>query len=228
MKLLPANMPSRQACANRVAVLAFTIVEMVVVSAILALLVLWMVELQVFALRIYTLAATKTVATQGGRETMNKIRDGVRSANVAYVGTYSPTNAAGFIQTSNGVPQIGNALQLGYLDTNGVVTNFIIFYLDNTTPMTTNPPLSYPVCSRDSNGVVDILAKYVTNYYVFEAEDYQGNDLSNQVAYNNNGVIHVTMKFDQWEYPIGFIGSNAINAYDFYQLTTRVTRRCKQ
>jgi hypothetical protein len=229
MKLLPANMLSHRACAVRVAVSAFTIVEMVVVSAILALLVLWMVELQVFALRIYTLAATKTVATQGGRETMNKIRDGVRSANVAYVGTYSPTNAAaGFVQTSNGTPQIGNALQLGYLDTNGVVTNFIIYYLDNTSPMTTNPPFSYPLCSRDSNGVVDVLAKYVTNYYVFEAEDYRGYDLSNETAYNNNGVIHVTLKFDQWEYPIGFIGSNAINAYDFYKLTTRVTRRCKQ
>jgi hypothetical protein len=36
------------------------------------------------------------------------------------------------------------------------------------------------------------------------------------------------MQFDQWEYPIGFVGGNAANAYDFYYLTTKVTRRCKQ
>jgi hypothetical protein len=74
----------------------------------------------------------------------------------------------------------------------------------------------------------NMLANYVTNYYVFSAEDYQGNFITNSTAYLNNGVIHITLQFDQWEYPIGFIGSNAINAYDFYRLTSRVTRRCKQ
>ena len=204
---------------------AFSIVEMVVVSAILALAVIWMVALQVFALRIYTLAATKTTATQGGREALNKMRTGIRSANTALVGFYTPTNGAQFVQVPSGVPQIGNALQLGFLDTNGVVTNFYIFYLDNTTP-TNMVYCIYP------DGTKDVLAKYVTNYYVFEAEDYLGNDLSNSIAYNNNGVIHITMQFDQWEYPIGFAGTGtnttAINAYDFYRLTTRVTRRCKQ
>ena len=151
---------------------------------------------------------------------MNKIRTGIRGANTALVGIYDP-GAGVFTQVSNGVPQIGNALQLGFLDTNWIVTNFITFYLDNT------QPTNQLVC-RYPDGTLDVLAKYVTNYYVFEAEDFQGNDLSNATAYNNNGVIHVTMQFDQWEYPVGFVGSNAINAYDFYRLTTRVTRRCKQ
>jgi hypothetical protein len=219
MKPLP-KMPSHRASAPKTGVSAFSIVEMVVVSAILALVVLWMVELQVFALRIYTLAATKLTATAGGRDALGKMRDSIRSANTAYVGTYDPTDGAGFIRASNSAQQIGNALQLGYLGTNGVVTNFTIFYQDSTNP--TNL-----LCSV-RNGVVDVLAKYVTNYYVFEAEDYQGNRLTNSVAYLNNGVIHVTMQFYAWEYPIGFIGTNAINAYDFYRLTTRITRRCKQ
>jgi hypothetical protein len=218
---LSSKIASPPASAPQTTASAFSIVEMVVVSSILALTVIWMVALQVFALRIYTLAATKTSATQAGREAMNKIRNGVRSANTALVGTYNPTNGAGFIQVTNGVPQIGNALQLGFINTNGVLTNYYIFYLDNTLPTNTLLCL-FP------NGTRDILAKYVTNYYVFEAEDYQGNDLSNSIAYNNNGVIHVTLQFNQWEYPIGFVGSNAINAYDFYRLTTRVTRRCKQ
>ena len=35
------------------------------------------------------------------------------------------------------------------------------------------------------------------------------------------------MQFYQWEYPIGYIGSTAINAYDFYRLRTRISRRAK-
>jgi hypothetical protein len=225
MKMLPVHKQSRRRSTAATAASAFSIVEMVVVSAILALTVFWLVALQIFALRIYTLAATKTTATQGGREAMDKMRNGIRSANTALVGSYSPTNSSGFVQVANGVPQIGNALQLGFLNTNGVVTNFYIFYLDNTT--TTNTLYCiFP------DGRKDALAKYVTNYYVFEAEDYLGNDLSNSFAYNNNGVIHINLQFDQWEYPIGYAGtgsnSTAINAYDFYRLTSRVTRRCKQ
>lgn len=225
MKLLPAHMPSHRACAAPTAVSAFTVVEMVTVAAILAVVVIWMVELQIFALRIYTLAATKTTATQGGRQALNKMRDAIRGANFAYVGIYNRTNGAGFSIATNGT---GNALQLILLDTNGNLTISNTFYLDITQPVSTDQPNDFPLCYCDNNGKVTMLANYLTNYYMFQAEDYQGNFLSNSVAYQNNGVIHVTMQFDQWEYPVGFIGTNSINAYDFYQLTTRVTRRCKQ
>ena len=35
------------------------------------------------------------------------------------------------------------------------------------------------------------------------------------------------MQFYQWEYPIGYIGSDALNAYDYYTLNTRICRRAK-
>ena len=47
-------------------------------------------------------------------------------------------------------------------------------------------------------------------------------------SYDNNPVIHVTLQFNQWEYPIAFVGSNAINAYNFYRLQTRVSRRARE
>ncbi len=227
MKLFPVNMLSPRASATMAAVSAFTIVEMVTVAAILALAVLWLVELQIFALRMYTLAATKTTATQTGRKTLNMMRDAIRSANATAVGTYNPTNGAGFILASNGTPQTGNALQLTYLDTNGNLTITNLFYLDTTQPYSADQPYDFPICSLNSNGVTT-LANYVTNYYIFTAEDYQGNSITSSVAYLNAVVIHITMQFDQWEFPIGFIGTNSINAYDFYRLTARVTRRCKQ
>jgi hypothetical protein len=223
MKLLPAHMPSRRARAAQSAVSAFTVVEMVTVAAILAVIVIWMVELQIFALRMYTLAATKTTATETGRKAMNKLRDAIRGANIAYVGIYA-TNGTGFSLATNGT---GNALQLVIADTNGIFNITNTFYLDITQPVSTDQPNDFPLCYLDNNGNVTKLVNYLTNYYVFQAEDYLGNFLSNSVAYQNNGVIHITLQFDQWEYPVGFVGGNAVNAYDYYQLSTRVTRRCK-
>jgi prepilin-type N-terminal cleavage/methylation domain-containing protein len=193
---------------------AFTLTEIMVVMAIFTLVVAGVVSVQLFGMRVNTLAATKLIATTGGRETFNTMRDIIRSANVTLVGTYSPTSGQGFIQTTNGLPQIGNALQVQY--TNFPNTNTYIFYKDPSNPKNL-------VCSLNKNKV-NKLASYVTNYNCFQAEDYQGNILSN---YQNNPVIRITLQFSQWEYPIAVIGGNAVNAYDYYQLRTRVTRRAK-
>jgi type II secretory pathway pseudopilin PulG len=202
-------MPARPA-----AISAFTLTEIMVAMAIFLLVIAGMIAVQLFGLRVYTLAATKLIATTGARETLNSMRDRIRSANVVLVGTYDPTSAQGFVQITNGLPQVGNALEVQY--TNTPSTNTYIFYKDPSNPKN-------PVCSLNNNEV-DTLAKYVTNYYCFQAEDYQGNILTN---YQNNPVIRITMQFSQWEYPIAVIGGNAVNAYDCYQLRTRVTRREK-
>lgn len=181
------------------------------VLAVFSLLVAAMVSIQLFAARIYTLSATKLSATADGRKMLNSMCDKIRSANTIMVGTYS---GGAFVQQSNGAPQIGNALEIQY--TNAASTNYLIFYKDDTSPQNI-------LCSV-TNGVISVLAKYVTNYNCFQAEDYQGNVLSN---YENNPVIRLTFQFSQWEYPIALIGSNSVNAYDFYQLRARIARREK-
>jgi hypothetical protein len=174
-----------------------------------------LVYVQIFAMRIYTLAGTKLTATTSARQTMNKMRDQIRSSKIVYVGTFNASAAnAYFIQASNNFPQTGNALALNF--TNNSSTNYLVYYLDNVHP--TN--ILYCI----SNGVRTVMCKYMTNYYCFSAEDYSGNLLTN---YLNNPVIHVVMQFDQWEYPIAYIGTNGVNAYDYYILQTRVTRRAK-
>jgi len=182
-----------------------------IVLAVFSMMVAAMISLQLFASRLYLLAGTKISATTDGRKTLDVMRDHIRSANVIMVGTFQSNN---FVQVSNGYPQIGNALALQY--TNAGSTNFLVFYRHPNNP-------SNIVCSL-SNGVTTILAKYVTNYYCFQAEDYQGNVLSN---YLNNPVIRINLQFSQWEYPIAVIGSNSVNAYDFFQLRTRIARREK-
>jgi type II secretory pathway pseudopilin PulG len=198
----------------RAGVSGFTLVEMMLVVGIFAFIILAIVTVQLFAMRIYTRAATKLTATTAGRQTMDAIRDQIRSAKNVYVGTYSGTT---FTQAALGTVQKGNALEIAY--TNGITTNLVYYLYQDPSANPTN--ILYSVI----NGTKTVLAKYVTNYYCFFAEDYQGNPLYN---YQNNPAIHVVLQFCQWEYPIGVVGTNGQNAYDFYTLQTRITRRSKQ
>jgi type II secretory pathway pseudopilin PulG len=198
---------------SRTGIRAFTLIEMMVtVVVFLFTFIGVMVAIQIFALRTYTLSATKLSATAGARKVLGSMGESIREGKTVKVGNY--TNSI-FSPIPSGQPQIGNAVMVSPL-TNSVVTNdFIIYFQDSAN---TN-------ISSVTNGVVTVLANYVTNYYAFQAEDFNANVLSN--FNQNNPVIHVTMQFFQWEYPLGFIGSNAINAYDIYRLQTKIARRAK-
>ena len=66
----------------------FTLVEMVLSSGIYMLVFVGViVAIQVFALRVYTLAATKLTATQGSRKALNQMRDDIRQGKGLLVGT---------------------------------------------------------------------------------------------------------------------------------------------
>lgn len=191
---------------------AFTLVEMLVGAGIfLVTLTGVMVGLQIFGLRVYTLSATKLTATEDARQTLNALRGQIRSARNVYVGTY---DSGQFLRISNGLPQIGNALQiLSSEDTNAAV----VYYCQPTGPANG--------LYRLTNNTSTLVAGYVTNYYMFTAEDYQAKTLVN---YDNNPVIRVTMLFYQWQYPIGYVGSEGLNAYNHYRLQTRIARRAKE
>lgn len=200
--------------ARRRSRLAFTLVElMVTVAVFLVVFVGVMVGLQIFSLRVYTLSATKLTATADARKTLNGLRSEIRSAKLLYVGNY--TNSS-FARIPNGQPQTGNALAIYSADTNGQASLIpTVFYLNS------DDNRIYSV----SNSATLVMANYVTNYYVFTAENYQAVTMNN---YDNNPVIRVTMEFYQWQYPIGFIGTNALNAYNHYRLQTRIFRRLKE
>ena len=210
MKIQPATSAVR-----RLRLQGMTLVEMMVAASVFLMIVMAIVGVQIFAMRVYTLGATKLTATTGARQTMNSIRDQVRSAKNVWVGNF--TNGTGFAMIPAGNLQQGNALAIAY--TNTASTNYAVFYLDTSQATNTLYYISNNLASTRK-----VEALYVTNYYCFYAEDYQGNV---QVNYMNNPVFRIVFQFDQWEYPIGFVGTNALNAYDFYKLTARVMRRSK-
>ena len=119
-----------------------------------------------------------------------------------------------FSAIANGTIQAGNAIQI-FPTTNTAAGNPIVFFQD---PANTN-------LSMVSNGVVSVVVNLITNYNCFQAEDYQGNILTNSTQ--NNPVIDVTLMFSQLAFPIGYSGGVAANAYDYYRLRTRITMRVK-
>lgn len=190
---------------------AFTVVEMLMAMGIFALLVTGMVAAQIYGMRVYTLAATKLVATGGARAATSDLRDQIREANLVYIGNCS-SNWMTYMDVTNGY-QEGNAVEI-YPTTNS--TPYLICYLDATTG--TNRLMLY----SSSLGTAQQLANYITNQVVFDAEDLYGNILTNN---QNNRVIRMTLQFSEWEYPIAHIGGTNFNSYDYYQLRMRVTRR---
>ena len=82
---------------------------MVCVGVFLGIFTGVIVGLQIFGMRVYTLAATKLTATEDARKTLNVLRGQIRSAKLVYVGTYA--NGA-FSRIADGLPQTGNALEI--------------------------------------------------------------------------------------------------------------------
>ena len=68
------NLFSQRRSGRRPGTAAFTLVEMMLVVGVFAVMIGGIVSVQIFAMRVYTLAATKLTATTDARETMNFMR----------------------------------------------------------------------------------------------------------------------------------------------------------
>lgn len=203
------NSNTRLICRCRKSACAFTLVEVMVAVAVFTLLFTAMIATQLFAFRIYTLAANRGSMTTDSRQTMDQIRDTVREAQTLYVGNCSPGNATSFVAATN--TQSGNALKV-FSTTN--TTPYVIYYLDTSTA--TNYLKSYTV-SAGNVATTNTLAGYITNTVIFYAEDYRGNVLTDN---NDNRVIDVVLQFNQYAFASG---AGTVNSA--YQLRTRTTQR---
>jgi len=197
----------------------FTLAEMVITVGVFLFLFtgVW-VAIQVFGLRISTLAATKLVATAGGRQALNQIRDQIRGGKLVYVGNCSSAVSSSFKYITN-APQQGNALII-YPTTN--LAYYTIYYLDTST--STNRLVQFNV-TNNTTIYTKTLASYLTNQIVFDARDWQNHIVTDEESLDNRVLIEVTMQFSQWEYPVAYVGGVGLNMYDYYQLRTRVFRR---
>ena len=232
MKLLLPN----QIGPRRTGACGFTFAEMCIALGVFSMVVAAMVAVQIFGLRMYTLAATKQSATEGCRKTLNAIRDQIREATKVDVGICTSTPSF-FNSLATNLSQIGNAVMVypPIINTNNYTTTYnsniySLFYLDMLTKTNDYQMTQFTVASNAANTAlvtnITVLAGYITNQDIFTAADYQGNPLTNELSWTKRRVIFIKLQFYQWEYPVALVGTNGgANMYDFYQLRTRVTQR---
>ncbi len=200
------------------AICGFTLVEMMVTVTLFSFVALAIIGLQIYGMRVYTLGATMLSATSNGRQTMNSLRDNIRAGKIVLVGNCYGTNGVTFVGAPIGSLQEGNALEIQY--TNLADTNNLVFYMDGANNQLVS--FSNSTATGYANSTNTVIANYVTNTTCFFAEDYLG---IVQTNYINSLVIHVQLQFYQWQFPIGIIGGNAANSFNYYSLNTRINRR---
>lgn len=186
--------------------LAFTFVEVMIAMSIFTFVVGALIYTHLMGLQLNEWTARKLGASDFARKAFINLQDDIRSATTLQVGT---GNATTFTEAADGTAQQGQALQI-YPTT--ATTNWSRYYFDTTA--------NELRLVTSSSSTPQTLAKYLTNIVVFKAEDYSGNVLT---SIANNRVINITLQFYQLEYPVTKIGPS--NAYDFYQLQAKITRR---
>jgi len=185
---------------------AFTLNEILTVVAIFGLLVLATVASQLFGLRMYQISQSKLTITAGARSVLNHARDEIRSGKYLYIGAGT---SGSFTPVSGNNVQAGNALKIcATSDTN----SYVYYFRDD----------GDSCLKRRVSGSTEtqVLARYVTNEVVFQAEDFEGNILTNAL---NNRVVKVTLQFLQPEYPVASMAHGG--KYNCYQLQTSISRR---
>jgi hypothetical protein len=163
---------------------------------------------QAFGMRLFELTKSKLGASDDARKAINLLCTEIRSAKIIKIGN-GGLGLTNFTECVPGALQLGSAIQI-YPTTN--TGSFVRYYWNSATNQ----------LERMLNGTNSfaVVANFITNSTIFSSEDAFGNVLTNN---QNNRVIALKLQFYQMQYPIVRIGPG--NYYDFYQLSTKTTRR---
>jgi len=186
--------------------LAFTLTEIMVSMTIFIMVISGVVTCHMFGVRMYEITKAKLSASEDARRGLTLLYEEIRSGKIIRIGT---GDDASFARITNGLPQIGNAVQI-YPTTN---QNYHIRYFWDAEDRRLKRKPSDSVS-------VAVIANFVSNNLVFSAEDFSGNVLT---SYDNNRVIGLMLQFYQVQYPVAPIGPGGV--FDYYQLRTKITRR---
>lgn len=212
MRML-ATQSDRPASGKKLLVAA-TLIEVMFSSAILIIVIMALLSAHLMGMRLSQLVESKAGASDSSRKTLSQLPMDIRSAKRWCIGNLSGTT---FTALNDGSAQQGAALQL--FPTTNFSTPYILYYFDLSDTNNSNGRLMRTV-NTNWNPVV-LASNLITSLY-FTAEDYTGQTATNEgtsTAYKC--VIHTTLDFKQFQYPLTQVGSNQI--YDFYRLDFKAT-----
>jgi Tfp pilus assembly protein PilW len=192
-----------------------TLVEVMFASAILLLVIAAVLSAQLMGMRLTQLVESKAGASDSSRKILSQLPADIRSAKRWNIGNLSAST--NFTSLADGSAQSGTALQL--FPTTNFSTPYILYYFDLSDTNNSNGRLMRTV---NTNWNPVVLASNLINTLYFIAEDYTGKTATNQgssSAYKN--VIHTTLQYCQFQYPLTQVGSNQL--YDYYKMDFKAT-----
>ncbi len=186
---------------------AVTLVEMMMAMLTTTIAVAAILSAYIYGMRMTQFIKPKLLASDDARRIVSLLTDEIRAATDIKLGN---GNANSFTDAPIATLQLGNALLI-YPGTN---TNaFVRYYVDS----------SEKRLKRATNGSTSprTIADGVTNKMPFTYEDTSGKVLSNRSAMI---IVGMNLQFQQ-----SVVGQNTNSAgyYDYYQLSTKVTKRTR-
>lgn len=193
----------------------FTLVEVMIAGSVMMMVVAGVLSANFLGLRESKLMEAKAGASDSSRRYVSQLLSDIKSAKGYDVGTMSGTN---FIAITNGNFQ-GPAIRLfiAAISTNQVIdsSRYIIYWFDTTAAASGNGMLNRV---NSTNGVSIILLSNLVNTLYFTSENYLG---ATQTVRTYKGVIHATLQFTQFQYPLTAVGTNGL--FDSYRIDCRAT-----
>lgn len=186
---------------------AATLVEFMVAMVTMMIAVGATLSAYIYGLKTAEFIKPKLGASDEARKAVSLLVEEVREAKLVRIGNGSIST---FSEVSPWARQEGSAIQI-YPTTN-FTSPYIRYFWDSADKK----------LKRTTNGMTAamVVANSVSNQMIFRSEDYSGTVLSNN---NNNRVIAMTLEFFQIQYPETPVGPG--NYYDYYRLSTKITRR---
>jgi len=195
----------------------FTLVELMMAATVMTLFIIGgVMSANFLGLREDQLMESKAGANDMSRQLVNQMLYNIRSSKGYDVGNMSGTN---FIAITNGTFQ-GSALKLYVISmtTNQVIdpSQYIVYYYD-TSQVANLDGMLWSIASTNGQAA-SVVASNLIGSFLFTSEDYFGRT---QNVRTEKGVIHTTLQFSQFLYPLTSVGSNCL--YSSYQVDCRAT-----
>jgi type II secretory pathway pseudopilin PulG len=195
--------------------LGMTLVEMMFTFFLMGVVIAGVMSANFLGLRENKLMESKAGASDSARRYINQMLYDIRSAKGFDVGTMSGTN---FTAVTNGSFQgSGLKLYMVAVSTNQVVdaSRYTLYWFDTSQTNNSNGMLWR---MNSTNGAAVVIVSNLINTFTFTSEDYLGNT---QSVRTYKGVIHCTLQFSQFQYPLTPVGTNGL--FDYYRIDCRAT-----
>jgi hypothetical protein len=195
-----------------------TLVEIMIAMSLMLVVMGALVAANLIGFQENQYLVAKAGATNTSRNAVNRMLNDIRMAKGFAIGSISGTNFTSFSAISSGLYQ-GTALQLYpiLVSTNDSIdyTKYILYSFDLSQTNVSNGRLWRYV---STNQVSSVVASNLINTLFFSSESYSG---TNQYLPTYKNVIHTTLQFCEFVYPVTMVGSNQL--FEYYRIDCRAT-----